>query len=347
MKKKYFWSLLTMIMVAMLSVCFASCSSDDDNDGSFKSSDLVGTWKSIKTETHIYTFNADGTVDGWSTYSHWSYSDGKLYMTRSNNGRIETWLVEYKDNLLYLTLPDGEATEYKTLMKVRVEESDNTENEGTGVSITEDSRFFVGSWLISGAGGIFTFFPNGKAIEYYNNRLSTGLWSYDSKQNNLLTTIELWQFSITAKFDDAWTGYALNTGKVVKADRNNYLNEYIRVVSFSDGTTDPFDMYPIISSWYSDPILSFTNIVINDDKITAIAEAEYRYNPSYNMDVVTIHKHPIVIENPNTDRPILKLDKECTEIKIDKNHNNNTTTVIRTDVTYPLKPGTYQGKWSF
>lgn len=354
-KKNYLLSLLTTMIVAMLCLGFMSCSSDDEGGGTSNSFDLVGTWKSVKHEDHLYIFNADGTVDGnWSdTYSNWKLSNGKLYMTRRNNGLIEEWLVEYKDNLLYLTLPDGDATEYMTLVKVKVEETDNRDNGDTGVTITDESRFFVGSWDIVGTGAVFTFFPNGKALQRNSNSLYTGQWSYDSQKDLLLTTIELWQFSITAKFNDAWTGSALNTGKTVKADRTNYLNEYNRVVSFSDGTTNPFIMakgystgQTIYATTYSDHELSFSDIVINDIQINAIAEEKYRYTSFYRDDI-TIIKRPIIIEYPNTENPILKLDKECTYIVIDQEHKNDTTIMEKRTDIQNLKPGTYQGKWSF
>ena len=49
MKKNFIWSMLAAVMVAMLSVGFASCSSDNDDNEvpettTFNVKDLVGTW---------------------------------------------------------------------------------------------------------------------------------------------------------------------------------------------------------------------------------------------------------------------------------------------------------------
>lgn len=75
--KKYFWSLLTFMMVAMLSVGFASCSSDDDDEGGSGLSDeeitiiLQGTWDVVgyedgETFNEVWTFNGN-TLKAWDT----------------------------------------------------------------------------------------------------------------------------------------------------------------------------------------------------------------------------------------------------------------------------------------
>ena len=55
MKKNFLWSMLAAVMVAMLSVSFASCSSDDDdNKGSenvaISAKNMVGTWGLVHSE---------------------------------------------------------------------------------------------------------------------------------------------------------------------------------------------------------------------------------------------------------------------------------------------------------
>ncbi len=46
MNKKYFWSLLTFMMVVMMGVGFASCSKDDEDNGKeVTAANLKGTWE--------------------------------------------------------------------------------------------------------------------------------------------------------------------------------------------------------------------------------------------------------------------------------------------------------------
>ena len=178
-RKSNLMSLLAMILAAMLSVSITSCSSsDDDNDSSFKSSDLIGTWRNAIKKSGIRTFNADGTIEGSDTYSNWKYSDGKLYMTRHNNGRIETWLVEYKDNLLYLTLPDGAATEREVLEKINLK---NT------LHLTRE--YFVGKWN-EGSSTVWEFLADGRCtyVRSDQNETRNGNWEFDQETQTLKAT---------------------------------------------------------------------------------------------------------------------------------------------------------------
>lgn len=86
-KKNYLLSLLVMIMVAMLSVGFASCGSDDDDDEITGGSELVdklqGTWQFQKgTET----------VMGMSiTMDRSSLTEMKKSMEQMMGSRVEFW----------------------------------------------------------------------------------------------------------------------------------------------------------------------------------------------------------------------------------------------------------------
>jgi len=177
-KKTYLFILLVTMMVAVLSVSLTSCSSsDDDNDGSFNSSDLIGTWRRANTKKGIRTFNADGTVEGSDTYSNWKYSDGKLDMTRRNNERIETWLVEYKDNLLYLTLPDGAATEHSVYEKINLKNTLHLNRE-----------YFVGKWN-EGSSTVWEFLVDGRCIYVRSeNQTESGSWEFDNETQTLKAT---------------------------------------------------------------------------------------------------------------------------------------------------------------
>lgn len=76
--KKFYLNMMTALMVAVLSVGFASCSSDDDDDDfNYPKESLYGTWKmsevkmsendsyiSWPMKTTTATFNSDGTYSG-------------------------------------------------------------------------------------------------------------------------------------------------------------------------------------------------------------------------------------------------------------------------------------------
>lgn len=118
---------MTIMMVAMLSVGFTSCGSDDENSDSASTS-IVGTWKIVGGDEwaqrkigQLRTFNPDGTCEWGSsgTYTHWKLSGSKLLLTR-DDGRIEEYIAEFKNNQPHLTFPDGNATEYTILEKVDV-----------------------------------------------------------------------------------------------------------------------------------------------------------------------------------------------------------------------------------
>jgi hypothetical protein len=75
MKKKYFWSLLTFMMVAMLSFGITSCGSDDDDDST--DGVLVGEWQECESngvfrddatdnEVMHMRLRSNGTGDWWS-----------------------------------------------------------------------------------------------------------------------------------------------------------------------------------------------------------------------------------------------------------------------------------------
>ena len=94
MKKMYFWSLLTFMMVAMLSIGVASCGSDDDDDGnSINNQLIVGTWQS----THEIIYNADGSISyertTVSTIKEIFREDGTYTMTDGYNSENAQWSI--------------------------------------------------------------------------------------------------------------------------------------------------------------------------------------------------------------------------------------------------------------
>ena len=136
--KKNFMYLMTMMMVAMLSVGFASCGSDDDDGGSSSYDKLiVGAWK----QTHRIIYDADGSVnfesdretsmeifgeDGTYTYiegyitesTKWSVTGNRLIL--GNENYIIISLTENSMTLEY-DFRDGRV-EVTTYRKVNEEE---------------------------------------------------------------------------------------------------------------------------------------------------------------------------------------------------------------------------------
>lgn len=100
MNKKYFWSLLTFVMVAMLSVSFTACGSDDDNDNGVSSS-IVGKWlretSSLREEVHI---KADKT---WIVY--WQEKTSKETYSGEESG---TWDYDEDNGILTVVTINGE-----------------------------------------------------------------------------------------------------------------------------------------------------------------------------------------------------------------------------------------------
>ena len=112
MRRKSLWSLFTVLMVAMVSVGFTSCSSDDDDDDKVIESPIVGTWK-ITAPGLIYTlqFTSKGNVslvskiDGKTETSRGTYevSSGddciaKIYWTDSSTP--EFWQIKVSGNTM-------------------------------------------------------------------------------------------------------------------------------------------------------------------------------------------------------------------------------------------------------
>lgn len=81
MKKNLFY-LMTVLMMAVVCVGFASCGDDDDDDSSSQTSGpLVGTWENTRTgswgyETFTKVFRANGT--GYQEYSYSDNSTGQV-----------------------------------------------------------------------------------------------------------------------------------------------------------------------------------------------------------------------------------------------------------------------------
>ena len=69
-QKRFLWSLLSFMMVAMLNVGLSSCGSDDDGKGGGANipAGLVGTWYKTSGASKYsmdFTFNSDGSGSGY------------------------------------------------------------------------------------------------------------------------------------------------------------------------------------------------------------------------------------------------------------------------------------------
>ncbi len=102
-KKEFFWSLLTVMMVAMLSVGIVSCSKDDKNDESNPSSKVIGTWSGQDVEfgsiTMTFKSGGSGTYVGryYDSYSGYETERGVFTysMTDESSGII---IIKYNDS---------------------------------------------------------------------------------------------------------------------------------------------------------------------------------------------------------------------------------------------------------
>lgn len=100
MNKKNLLHLMAIMMVAMLSLGFASCSSDDDDDDN--GNPLIGTWVENHTSDDYsystFTFKSDGT------------GAEKVTVIQTKNTREYPFSYSYnsKDYLLSLTYNDGD-----------------------------------------------------------------------------------------------------------------------------------------------------------------------------------------------------------------------------------------------
>ena len=106
MYKKSILSLLAIMVVMLSSVCFFSCSKD--NDGDNEQSLIVGTWRHEDTYGYdILTFNSNGTGT-WSNYYYegkkelldeiepfdYTFNENSMTLKMLFGDEVETWKVE-------------------------------------------------------------------------------------------------------------------------------------------------------------------------------------------------------------------------------------------------------------
>ena len=122
--KKYLFFLLTLVVA---SFAFISCSSDDDDNGDYDKSMIVGTWEMTAVKT-----SESGTYVDWpfrKTYATFN-ADGSYY----GSGYFGTGRGTWKgDNIWYLVEPmDSDYTPKQKTLK-----------ESSGVGIIEGKVIFI------------------------------------------------------------------------------------------------------------------------------------------------------------------------------------------------------------
>ena len=125
-KKKCFWSLLTLMLLAMTSLSLSSCGDDDDDDGG--GNPLVGTWScsshyidrvSYDGGTDTYTFKSNGTYEwkcrGWDNESGKYYYNNSLSTLTITNQKGTTWVYvipTLTDSYFVMIDEDGDSYTY-------------------------------------------------------------------------------------------------------------------------------------------------------------------------------------------------------------------------------------------
>lgn len=133
MKKKYFWSLLTFMLVAMLSVGFASCGDDDDDDAvenyegnggngsdtktgmavGYYSDDLVERMK-IDFNSALRTQDQQRVLDNWTNQNTLAYhvTDARtmelvyMWITRERPSTSHYYTVSLGIYTMYISFSD-------------------------------------------------------------------------------------------------------------------------------------------------------------------------------------------------------------------------------------------------
>ena len=126
MKKNFIWSLLAIMLAAVMSVGFIACDDDDDNSASVDSA-IVGKWYSIRSWGFVgRDLRADGSYYGtecesgktpeWYRWGSWSASNGTLTIVDEidkEEGKedyidVYTYTISSDGKTLYLVDEDGD-----------------------------------------------------------------------------------------------------------------------------------------------------------------------------------------------------------------------------------------------
>lgn len=173
--KKNFLSLMAILMVAVVSACFVSCSKDDSNNNeeSNNETSIVGTWRRDFSWGYILlTLNPDGTgllseyekgkLEYSDPISYYFDKEKDKYMIIEQDGEY-TYItpVQYYDKTTLVVMEDGET---KTWTRVTSDNGNNNEESNNSGSI-------IGTWLDQWGEGprsytAYTFFEKGKGLYF-------------------------------------------------------------------------------------------------------------------------------------------------------------------------------------
>lgn len=103
MKKKYFWNLMTILMVT-LSLGFASCGSDDDENVRVQQQ-LVGIWKTSMSSSNwrCIELESNGTLH----YSMYIKDNGEIYYSSWAESEKAHWTYNESDQTISMFTDDG------------------------------------------------------------------------------------------------------------------------------------------------------------------------------------------------------------------------------------------------
>ena len=86
--KKYFFFLTAFLMIALTSVRFTACSSDDDDESTISKAELIGTWYTLEDDwVLVFTESSVTQYEIWKTsgkYSLNSYTVTTKYSLSGN-----------------------------------------------------------------------------------------------------------------------------------------------------------------------------------------------------------------------------------------------------------------------
>jgi|GEM_PF-6712915 len=262
-------------------------------------------------------------------------------------------------------------------------DSNPSEDGESETTLSPEEQKFVGYWYIRvGANEhYFLFLPDGKAVRseqrYGEWQYTHGEWQYNPQTKLLATTIDMWQFEVTAIFDNSWTGVTVNTGRAVnasKAEDKEYLGLLLKRIDFSlsNGASpiiyeksDKSKFYffedggcldgILLETFYdwdnnSNPLEGhYEKIIVNNNKISADVVIVIRYRYSFTKKY-WIHKRSITL-SLNSESPTLTIKRngqalyqeyEYYELKNERSYTDNTIEHVHGGF---MKEGTYQGKW--
>lgn len=106
--KKYLFGLMTIVMMAVVSIGFSACGGDDEGDGG-SSSSLTGVWKRVYKKTTYYVKDSNGEWVQSGQPSETTYKGSYSGFQFMSGNRAQEIDIDANGNIT----PDGDAFEYK------------------------------------------------------------------------------------------------------------------------------------------------------------------------------------------------------------------------------------------